>query len=232
MPLKLKLTRTIVTAYLRAKQRGAGHTLENWLELRRNFAACCDFHTYLVRCIVGKRNFGKRLLSMAEGTEIASVSDEALALIGIENCSEVWDDVFEKSEGGIRPIRKDQAFPEHWKADVLPKHTRASKDDPTVERNTEDKRWNDAGTVRFNELRQLVMIDRAAYPDFKIKWLRQLRASMKSSDGQNTVEDSNNPVVEADDDLLELSHVHPSLKAARQDAGVAESESSDDEHNE
>jgi hypothetical protein len=58
--------------------------MANWLELRRNYTAYYDFYTYLLSWIVGKRNFKIRLNTMAEGEEIATVSDKALALLGIE----------------------------------------------------------------------------------------------------------------------------------------------------
>jgi hypothetical protein len=85
--------------------------MDNWLELRRNFVAYADFYTYLVKAITGERNFKKRLRTMAEGTEIATVSDEALALIGVENGRRVWDDVFHRSGGLIRPIRNIEPYP-------------------------------------------------------------------------------------------------------------------------
>jgi hypothetical protein len=65
--------------------------MANWLELRCNYAAYYDFCTYLLSSIVGKRNFKIRLNTMAEGEEIATVSDEALALLGIENGHKLWD---------------------------------------------------------------------------------------------------------------------------------------------
>jgi hypothetical protein len=59
--------------------------MTNWLELRRNFVAYYDFYTNLLPSTVGKRNFKIRLNTMAESEEITTVSDEALALLGIEN---------------------------------------------------------------------------------------------------------------------------------------------------
>jgi hypothetical protein len=56
--------------------------MDNWLEMRRRFEAYTDFYTYIVKAIVGKRNFKKRLRTMAEGAEIVTVSDEALASWG------------------------------------------------------------------------------------------------------------------------------------------------------
>jgi hypothetical protein len=40
--------------------------MDNWLELRRNYAANYDFYKYLLPSVVGKRNFKIRLNTMAE----------------------------------------------------------------------------------------------------------------------------------------------------------------------
>jgi hypothetical protein len=85
--------------------------MDDWSEMRRNFGAYAAFYTYIVKAIVGKRTFKKRLQTMAEGTEIATVSDEALALIGVENGRQVWDDKFLRSKGKIRQIRNDETYP-------------------------------------------------------------------------------------------------------------------------
>jgi hypothetical protein len=107
--------------------------MDNWLEMRRNFEAYADFYTYIVKnIVVGKRNFKKRLRTMAEGAEIATVSDEALSLIGVENGRRVWDDVFHLSGGNICQIRNDETYPEEWVSKILPQYTRTSKDDPSV----------------------------------------------------------------------------------------------------
>jgi hypothetical protein len=114
------------------------------LELRRNYNACYDFYTYLLSSIVGKRNFKIRLLDtmMAEGENIATVSDEAsLALLGIENGHKLWNDIWAKSAGKVRVIRKDEPYPEEWNSTVFPEYTRTSKADPAIDKHTEDKRW-------------------------------------------------------------------------------------------
>jgi hypothetical protein len=189
---------------------------------------------------------------MAEGTEIATVSDEALALIGVENGRRVWDDVFHLLDGKIRQIHNDETYPPEWISDILPQYTicqirndetylpewisdilpqytRASKDDPAVERNTENKCWNEAGIVRFNELCQLVKADRAIYPEFKIKWLRHARDNMKKADGINVEEDASNKIVEADDDFNEGAATHPVLNEAKQQQGIESGDKTDEE---
>jgi hypothetical protein len=142
-------------------------------------------------------------------------------LVGVENGRRVWNDVFHRSEETICPICQDEPYPEEWKSDILPQYARASKDDPSVERNAKDKCWNEAGIIRFNELRQLVKADRASYLDFKITWLRHARAKIKGKDGINVEEDANNKVVEADDDFGEgATTTQPALNAAKQNDGT------------
>jgi hypothetical protein len=208
------------------------HTMDDWSEMRRNFGAYADFYTYMVKAIVGKRTFKNRLESMAEGTEIVTVSDEALALIGVENGRRVWDDKLDRSDGKIRQIRKDEIYPLEWETDILPQFTRASKDDPSVERNTENECWNEAGIIRFNELRQLVQKDRTDNPDFKITWLRQAQAAMKKTDGVNVGEDAGSKHVEADDDFQEGAATNPVLNEAKQQEGVADDKTDEEEEGE
>jgi hypothetical protein len=108
-------------------------------------------------------------------------------------------------------------------------YTRASKDDPNVERNTENECWNEAGIIRFNELRQLVQKDCTENPDFKINWLRQARAAMKKTDGLNVGEDAGSKHVEADDDFQQGAASNPGLNEALNQEGVANEETDKEE---
>jgi hypothetical protein len=146
----------LVSAYLRKSTDGV-YKLDDWLELRRNYEAYYVFYTKFVRAIVGKRPFHSRLRSMAEGDEIASVSDEVLTLLGFENSIKMWDDIWNISDREIRTVRHDETIPENFKSKVLPVYTRTSRSDPANQRNTKDKRWNSEGIIRFNELRQLII---------------------------------------------------------------------------
>jgi hypothetical protein len=125
-PLRLNytydLTNTSTLGYLR-KGEGHCHSMTNWLELRHNYVAYYDFYTYLLPSTVGKRNFKIRLNTMAEGEEVATVSDEALALLGIENGHKLWDDIWAKSAGKVRVIRKDETYPEEWNSTVCPQYS-------------------------------------------------------------------------------------------------------------
>jgi hypothetical protein len=125
----------VVSAYLR-KSTEAVYKLDDWLDMMRNYEAYYVFYTRFVRATVGKRPFRQRLRTMAVGDEIASVSDEALILLGFENSTEVWDNVWKISKGQIRTVRHDEKIPENFKSDLLPIYTRTSKSDPANQRNT------------------------------------------------------------------------------------------------
>jgi hypothetical protein len=134
--------------------------------MRLNYDAYYIFYTKFVKAIVGKRIFHQRLRSLAEGEEIATVSDEALTLLGFDNNIIMWDDIWKISGGETCTVRHDETIPDKFQSKLLPMYTRTSRTDPDNKRNTEDKRWNSEGITRFNELRQLVIQDCAENPDF------------------------------------------------------------------
>ena len=127
--------------------------------MRRNYAAYSIFYTTFVSAIVGKRLFRKRIKNVSKDKEIATISDEALALLGLENGEARWDAIWESSNGKIRIVPKGDAIPETWKSTVLTKYTGTSRTDPTILRDTDDKRWSREGIERINKLRKLVWKD-------------------------------------------------------------------------
>jgi len=75
--------------------------------LRNDFEVYKLFYDVFVRAIVGMRHFDSVVLNWTTGQEentLATCSDEAMALLGFENSYEVWQDVYEKSNGQIHPI--------------------------------------------------------------------------------------------------------------------------------
>jgi hypothetical protein len=158
---------------------------------------------------------------MTEGDEIATVSDEALTLLGFENNIEIWDDIWKVSSWEIRRVRQDETIPDHFKSKLLPIYTRTCRSNTANQRNTEDKRWNTQGITRFNQLRLLVIQNCEDYPDFKITWLKQVREEMKGTVDNDfeDLEESGN--IDADDNLFSgKAAAHPVLNPARQNLGA------------
>jgi hypothetical protein len=218
----------VVSAYLRKNPDGV-YGLEHWIYMRQNYYAYYVFYTKFVKAIVGKRIFHQRLRNMAEGDEIiATVSDEALTLLGFDNNIIMWDDIWKLSEGEIRTVRHDETIPDKFQSKLLPMYTRTSRTDADNKQNTEDKRWNSEGITRFNELRQLVIQDREDNPDFKTRWLKQVREESKGA-LDNDIEDLEDcSKVEAHDDLFtETAAAQPVLNPAKQRLGVSNEVRSD-----
>ena len=229
------LTSIVLSAYLRTKtdtSKKVLYNIDDWLKMRQNYKAYCVFYTKFVRAVVGKRPFRSRLRSIATGGAIATVSDEALTLLGIENSCEMWNDVYKKSGGKIRSVRTDETVPDHWKSTVLPKYTRTSKSDPNSERTTEDKKWSNEGIGRFNALRELIKQDRAAHPRFKTEWLTEVRDEMRSNVDAD-LDDVDDPTqIDATDDLFDETNApppQPVLNAAKLKLGTSDELRSDDD---
>jgi hypothetical protein len=222
------LTSTSTLGYLR-KGAGHRHSMTNWLELRRNYVAYYDFYTYILPSTVGMRNFKIRHNTMAEGKEINTVSDEALALLGIENGHKLWDDIWEKSSGKVRVIRKDEPYPKEWNSTVCPQYTRTSKADPAIDKHTEDKRWTQAGINRFNALRQAIIANRQAYLGFKVRWLRQACTEIKGLVDPDVDDADEDNIVDADEDLSDsIALSQTQLTAAKQVHGTVEGSTDED----
>ena len=74
-----------------------------------------EFFNVFVRQVVSKKEFDASCLTWKKGdkdNDIATISDEALALLCFENQFEVWQDVWQKSNGEIRPIPKNEPYPQ------------------------------------------------------------------------------------------------------------------------
>ena len=220
-------------AFVLAYRRSAGdvrYNMENFLELRRNHAAYAVFYSTYLPAVVGKQCFKERVRNLKKDKEIATVSDEALALLGLENGEERWADVYEKSKGEIRPVRKDEEYPEGWISTVPTKYTIPTRTDPNSEKEGNDKRWSMEGIIRFNQLHKQVVQDRKDHPEFLAQWLATER-QCSGNDGALADSAADNPnMVDAVDDFTASPSKMPAraLTKAAGTAGVAATADEDD----
>jgi len=103
------------------------------------------FYDNVLSFIVGRSKWKKQCQSIA-GIELASPSDEALALLILENSWEFW---IQKHRRAINQESDDEA------ETVKTKYTSEGLG------KREYKGWNEAGLKRMNELLQEVKLDRA-----------------------------------------------------------------------
>jgi hypothetical protein len=168
--------------------------------MRRNYAAYSVFYSTFVPAIVGRQLTKKLVADENTFEEVSTISDEALALLGLENGVDRWDAIFTKCKGDVRPFPKNQKIPKEMKSTVPTKYTVSSNPDANTDKEGNDKRWIKEGIIRFNQLRQLITEDRAAHPDFVPKWLAQERDSMVGGPTTSTNDEAN--MVDAEDDFL------------------------------
>lgn len=141
--------------------------------MRSDFDTYKHFYYRFVRSIVGRREFDLVIANwntgQCEGT-LATISDEALALLSFENGFDVWKDVYERSGGKIRPIPREEEYPKEWISNKETKYTtrRDAKGAPV---DTKDKSWTAEGILRFNELLAVVARDRKKNPYFIEKFI-------------------------------------------------------------
>ena len=136
--------------------------------MRSDYEIYSVFYKTFIPTIVGKRFFGSMMNELNPNSQnespLCTVSDEALALLGFENGFKVWKDVWVKSEGAIRHIRKDEKVPPQFMSDKATKYTTHYNADGTV--NSHYRFWSIEGIERFNALRGKIKESRAKHPKF------------------------------------------------------------------
>jgi hypothetical protein len=193
--------------------------------MRRNYAAYSVFYSTFLLAIVGRSLMKKRVADINTIEQASTNIDEALALLGLENGVERWDDIFTRCEGDVRPYAKGQEIPEAHKSTVPTKYTLSSNSGANTEKEGNDKRWSKDGIIRFNQLRQLIIKDRAAHPEFMPKWLAQERDAIVAVPTPSTTGEAN--MVNADDNFAKPPSRNETegLKPAAQTNDVVDSSS-------
>jgi hypothetical protein len=201
------------------------YTLNDFLEMRRNNAAYTVFYSTFLPVVVGRLLLKKLVADKDTVEEVATISDEALTLLGLENYGAYWEDIFTRCKGDVRPYAKGQEMPEEHKSTVPTRYTVSSNPDANSDKEGSNKVWSGDGIQRFNLLRQGVIHDRAAHPEFLPKWLADERDRMDADPTtSNPVQEK---IMDADDDYADPSSRNQTevLKQAASTANVVDNSS-------
>jgi hypothetical protein len=100
-----------------------------------------------------------------------------------------------------------------------------SNPDANTDKEGNDKRWSKEGIIRFNQLRQLIIKDCAAHPEFVPKWLARERDSMVGGPTTRTNDEAS--MVDAHDDFVgsPINLQRQVLKDAAQQEDVVDDDS-------
>ena len=81
-------------------------SLKDIMELRKNERLYCDFMIRVVSSVVGKHNWNHRVNTKVKKLdELATATDEACALLLLENSYDRWVDIFKKNNYQV-PTRR------------------------------------------------------------------------------------------------------------------------------
>lgn len=137
--------------------------------------------------------------------------------------------MWEKSEGQIRPISKNEDYPQDWISTKTTKYT-TKYDAKGMPIDTKDKTWTAAGIERFNTLFLEVKKNRRQFPHFLACFIAWKQSSSKKGSASVTSSKDNLPDVNDDlfydpDDLNMESFTPDSKK----ESGTGQQDDSSDE---
>ncbi len=175
-----------MSTYGKKKITKPAFAMKELAEGRKNVEAYTAFFDHFVPCATKKTLWDRRIAKAMSNSaskkcqNLCTISDEAFALLLLENSFDRWLDIFLNNKGPVMQRRgiKQRAF----QSDVPTLYTRGGIKYDKTDVTQSVKGWSDEGIARFNELFDQVKKDRAANPGFERKWL-EARKSAQEEEG-------------------------------------------------
>jgi hypothetical protein len=165
----------------RAKHKDAITTVDccinkTWQEGRRNAKMHDIFIDNLLPCVIKKLVFDCQVSVAADDRTLCTVSDEAFALLLLENSFDRWQDIYQLRKGEVAPKRGQKR--REFESDVPTRYAKGGiVYDKTVKKN-DPQGWSAEGIKRYNELYAMVKKDRKTNKTFTINWLAKRKANL------------------------------------------------------
>ena len=163
--------------------------MPHFLDGRKNVDAYAAFFDTFLPCATKKTTWDGHIARAGMEartktvTSLCSVSDEAFALLLLENSFDRWFDLHVKRSGNAR---KDRGSKERdFQSDVAPLYTTGGIKYDKTDVSKSVKGWSNDGRERFNALFDQVKQDRKDYPLFDTNWLRLRRQTQESQSAPN-----------------------------------------------
>lgn len=141
-------------------------SLDQLLEGRENVPFYSIFYSYFIPSMGRKTDWRLRIMTSRKENDITTKSNEAFALLCLENQWDRWLDIYDINLGKIVSRRGQKRA--HCESRKMPKYTRGGVT-YTKGTNTDQeplKGWRREGIARFNELYEFVGKDRNKHPGF------------------------------------------------------------------
>ena len=168
-------TNQYLTVWLSETEKTNRLTKDDFCKGRKQKNTYRDFFSRFIPSIVGPELFRQRIQDNDENVSadtICTTSDEAFALLLIENSFDRWVDIFEKRNGIPTQRRGDRT--KQCDSDIEPMYTHGGIKYTTATK-TKTKGWTKQGIERYNELFVLVARDRIKHPSFLRKFRNKQR---------------------------------------------------------
>jgi hypothetical protein len=165
----------------RAKHKDATTTVDYcinniWRQGRRNTKMYKVFFDNFLPCVIKKSVFKHQVAVATNDRTLCTVSDEAFALLLLENSFDCWQDIYRLWKGEVTP--KGGQKRREFESDVPTRYTKGGIVYDKTVKNNDPKGWSPEGIKRYNKLYATVKEDRKSNKAFTINWLEERKTTL------------------------------------------------------
>ena len=158
----------------KAKQKDANTSVDYSINSilrqgRRNAKMYKVFFDNFLPCVIKKSVFDHQVAVATNDRTLCTVSDEAFALLLLENSFDRWQDIYRLQKGEVTPKRGQKR--REFESDVPTRYTKGGIVYDKTVKNNDPKGWSAEGILRYNELYAMVKEDRKTNRSFTTNWL-------------------------------------------------------------
>ena len=164
--------------------------LSKFQALRQDKETHIVFIKHFVKPVVGVVEFNNWIKDMKRPPDaLFTRTDEAFALLMLENNWERWIDIFKLSDNRIPPVKRHRDGGEKVSiSQVKPLYTEGGisySDNSSSSSNTKGRGWSEKGRIRFNQIMEMVDKSRKDHPNFLKDFVIGERERIKTNSNQN-----------------------------------------------
>jgi hypothetical protein len=149
---------------------------EVWQQGRRNTKMYEIFFDTFLPCVIKKLVFDHQVCVATNDKTLCTVSDDAFALLLLENSFDRWIDIYRLRKGQVTPKRGQKR--REFELDVPTKYPKGGIVYNQTDKNNDPKGWSALGIKRYNKLFEIVRKDRKTHKTFTVTWLAKRRAKL------------------------------------------------------
>jgi hypothetical protein len=161
--------------------------MKDIVEGKKNEEAYSAFFEHFLPCATKKMMWDRRIAKAVSNPNskkyksLCTISDEAFALLLLENSYNRWLDLFLNNKGPVMQQRgvKQRGF----QSNVPTVYTRGGIKYDKTDMTQSVKGWSEEGIARFNALFDQVIVDCARNPNFERKCWLEARKSAQEEEG-------------------------------------------------